>query len=448
VEIILQNVVIAGVAIGVLSVVSNAWLKRRLEPVWVDVMRGGASLDSYEALLRQPARIARFSVRLWLLSAVLSPVDDVVAGNYRAAGAEFVGIVLGSLASSALVYLLTERCLRPLFRKALGSERPPAVKALGVRSRLLVAWALGSGIPLLGIAATPVVRTGSIPAVYGMCFLAVAGLGVGSGMTIAMARSVADPLDEVVATMAKIEEGDLAVEVAIDNAGDIGRLQAGLNRMAAGLRERVELEDLFGRHVGVEVARAAIARGNELRGETRDVTVLFVDLVGSTAATSTSAPADAVALANSFFHEVVDVVTACGGWVNKFQGDGAMCVFGAPAADPLHVAHALRAAEELNRRLRNSRLDAAIGVASGDVVAGNVGTRDRFEYTVMGATVNKAARLCDAAKQHESRTLAAVGSEQDRPSGWIPVPDLTLRGFPTAVPAWELSEGTHGNLDA
>jgi adenylate cyclase len=225
--------------------------------------------------------------------------------------------------------------------------------------------------------------------------------------------------------------------VVTDNAGDIGRLQAGLNRMAGGLRERAELEDLFGRHVGVEVARAAIARGADLGGETVDVTVLFVDLVASTVATSEQAPADTVALANTFFHEVVDAVTTCGGWVNKFQGDGAMCVFGAPAADASHVAHAVQAAERLNYRLRERGLDAAVGIASGAVVAGNVGTRDRFEYTVMGATVNKASRLCDAAKQHQSRTLAAVGCDVDERDGWHRVPDLMLRGFPTATPTWE-----------
>jgi adenylate cyclase len=342
------------------------------------------------------------------------------------------------MASAALLYLLAERSLRPLFARALRGDRPPVVSALGVRHRLLVAWALGSGIPLLGIAATPVVRTGSLPAVYGMCFLAVVGIAVGAGMSVVMARSVADPLDTVVAAMARIEDGDLGVEVVTDNAGDIGRLQAGLNRMAAGLRERVSLEDLFGRHVGVEVARAAIARGTNLGGELREVTVLFVDLVESTATTSTRAPTEAVALANRFFGDVVEAVTACDGWVNKFQGDGAMCVFGAPAADPFHVAHALEAAERLRPRLQLGGLDAAIGIATGEVVAGNVGRQDRFEYTVMGATVNKASRLCDAAKQHRSRTLADVGRTPEPRHGWQPIPDLTLRGFAHPTSAWEL----------
>src|SRR5690606_4018523 len=117
-------------------------------------------------------------------------------------------------------------------------------------------------------------------------------------------------------------------------------------------------------------------------------------------------------------------------------GDGGLCVFGAPADQPDHAARALRAARRLHSELDELRfahpgLDAAIGVSSGTVVAGNVGTESRYEYTIIGAPVNEAARLTDLAKERESRVLASAaavdraGSEAER---WRGLGTVALRG--------------------
>src|SRR5439155_14875972 len=112
------------------------------------------------------------------------------------------------------------------------------------------------------------------------------------------------------------------VDVEVDDASEIGLLQSGFNRMAAGLRERERLRDLFGRHVGEDVARAALDAGElALGGEVREVAVLFVDLAGSTAMAGKRPPEEVVSLLNRFFAVVVDVVGAHGGWINKFEGD-------------------------------------------------------------------------------------------------------------------------------
>ena len=126
-------------------------------------------------------------------------------------------------------------------------------------------------------------------------------------------------------------------------------------------------------------------------------------------------PGEVVATLNAFFQAVVDTVQAEGGWVNKFEGDGALCVFGVPAFQPDHEQRALRAARALPGRLAEVRaahpgLDAGIGVSSGTVVAGNVGTEERFEYTVIGRPVNEAARLTDLAKQRPGRVLASAAA--------------------------------------
>ena len=190
----------------------------------------------------------------------------------------------------------------------------------------------------------------------------------------------------------------------------MGLLQAGFNDMATGLRERERIRDLFGRHVGADVARHALAREHvELGGEECTVAVLFVDLIGSTTLAATNPPQRVVELLNRFFAEAVTVVERHGGWVNKFEGDAALAIFGAPVEVEDPFGSALRAARELAERLRArvQGIEAAIGVASGVAVAGQIGAEQRFEYTVIGDPVNEAARLTELAKGRPGRLLAS-----------------------------------------
>jgi adenylate cyclase len=176
--------------------------------------------------------------------------------------------------------------------------------------------------------------------------------------------------------------------------------------------------------------RYAVEHGVGLGGEVREVSALFVDVVGSTAMAQRLAPTEVVALLNELFRLVVRAVGGEGGWVNKFEGDAALCVFGAPMAQPDHAARALRAA----RRLRDDLmawggLDVGIGVSSGPAVAGNVGAEERYEYTVIGDPVNEAARLSEAAKAVPQRALASSGAVGAAGTGgWLPAGALALRG--------------------
>jgi adenylate cyclase len=163
------------------------------------------------------------------------------------------------------------------------------------------------------------------------------------------------------------------------------------------------------------------------------VAVLFVDVVGSTELAASRDPREVVALLNDFFAEVVEAVDAQGGWVNKFEGDAALAIFGAPAPLPNRAAAALAAARDLDARLqeRVSGLRAAIGVSSGTVVAGHVGAESRFEYTVIGDPVNEAARLTELAKEHPGRILAsgvAVAAAEDEARRWQLGDAVTVRG--------------------
>jgi adenylate cyclase len=267
-------------------------------------------------------------------------------------------------------------------------------------------------------------------------FLVGLGLVLGLAGTWVSTRAVAEPLAALRAALAEVGAGRTDVKVSVDDGSEVGQLQAGFNQMVVGLHERQLLRDLFGRHVGEDVARRALDRGVELGGESVEAAVLFVDMVNSTGLAETRPPAEVVAVLNRFFGVVVDTVTRHGGWVNKFEGDGALCIFGAPQARDDAATCALAAARELQERLATlDGVRAAVSVTAGTVVGGNVGSESRYEYTVIGDPVNEAARLSELAKGRESRLLASYAAvERADPAEavhWARGEDVVLRGRTT-----------------
>jgi adenylate cyclase len=315
----------------------------------------------------------------------------------------------------------------------------PDRRLVGVRPRLLVTWMLGSAGPLLFILVIPLRDTKGdlLPLLVPVIYMAASGLILGAMITLLAARSVFEPITQVRLGLQRVEDGDLDTELEVTTPGDLGQLQSGFNAMVTGLRERRTLEDLFGRHVGEEVARQALSAGLELGGETRTVTALFVDIISSTAFAESHEPREVVSRINELFQVVFEVVRDAGGWINKFEGDGCLCVFGAPSELDDHFGRGLQAARTLALRIGALSLDAGIGVSSGEVVAGNVGSIERFEYTVIGRPVNEAARLTDAAKTQPGRVLAALHTVQSASPAeaacWEREPDQELRGVSAPV---------------
>jgi adenylate cyclase len=173
--------------------------------------------------------------------------------------------------------------------------------------------------------------------------------------------------------------------------------------------------------------------------------VLFVDIVGSTTLATEREPAEVVELLNQFFAVVVEEVDRHSGLVNKFIGDAVLAVFGAPVELDDHATRALAAGRAMAARLAEEvpDLDAGVGVATGEAVAGNVGDESRFEYTVIGDAVNAAARISDLAKKVDGRLIAAWESvesaDEEEAARWKRHDSVTLRGRSTetvlAVPA-------------
>jgi adenylate cyclase len=449
---VVSNLALFLVGLAAFAALYRPHLIRILERELAWLVAGEApSPEAAESLARLPGRIASSLFRSMAVVAFVTAALNL--GSQREpldSLRVLVGLGLTACLVGALGYLIAERALRPAFAVGLTGLRGRG-GAVGVRRRLELAWALGSGIPFLFILAIPLGHGDGVELPSDVPAVVMAGLGVFLGVvtTVVVARSVSDPLDGLRAAFERVEAGDLDTSVAIDDPGEIGRLQAGFDRMVTGLRERRQLEDLFGRHVGIDVARHALDAGIRLGGERREVSVFFIDVKGSTLLSETMAPEAIVDRLNTLFTAVVDAATAEGGWINKFEGDAALAVFGAPAIQADHAARALRAARKLRAVLdteeRRGGLPAAIGVASGIAVAGNVGAEERYEYTVIGRPVNEAARLTELAKESPSGLLAsgdAITAAQDEAAHWSHVESVTLRGLVGATDVFTCVEKT------
>ena len=401
---------------GMAWLVSDLWGRRSVAPVlgWLEQERPP---DPRERALtvRIPLHEARHLLTVWSVGgAGLGVVDLAVGGSVAGGVLVTVMVVIGGLVASALSYLATEQIMRPATALALATDPPTRPLLPGIGTRIYLAWEFGTAVAVAGAVVVAIAYlTGAAVSPRRMAatviFLGVLALTVGLVTLLIAIRSIADPVRAMRGAMGRVEAGDTEVTVTVDDGGEIGLLQAGFNRMVVGLRERDRVRELFGAHVGEEVARSALGSEPELGGELRDAAILFVDVVGSTAFSAERDPRDVVETLNRFFGVVVEVVTLHGGWINKFEGDAALCVFGAPADHPDASGAALAAARELRRRLRVELdgLEAAIGLSAGRVVAGNIGAAERYEYTVIGDPVNEAARLTELAKTRPSRLLAS-----------------------------------------
>jgi adenylate cyclase len=259
----------------------------------------------------------------------------------------------------------------------------------------------------------------------GVLIVSSATLIFGCVLMWIVAWLTATPVRVVRAALRRVEQGDLRGNLVVFDGTELGELQRGFNAMVDGLRER---------ELGREVALAAERERPKLGGEERHVAVVFIDIVGSTQLVTSQPPTEVVQVLNRFFAIVVEEVERHRGLVNKFEGDASLAIFGAPNRLDRPEDEALATARCISERLAGEmcELDAGIGVAAGQVVAGNVGAKERFEYTVIGEPVNEAARLCELAKSQPGGLLATAdaleGASENERTRWSLGETVTLRG--------------------
>jgi class 3 adenylate cyclase len=284
--------------------------------------------------------------------------------------------------------------------------------------------------------------------------LRLRGSGIGAfallfGVILAylFSRRLAIPIRELTRATSSVKSGDLTTRITIRSVDEIGELAAAFNEMTEGLQQRDAYRSILSKVSDETVAQAMISGDLdlELGGELKPVSVLFCDIRGFTGITEHMPPTGAIELLNHHMTAMTSVVRRHYGVVDKFVGDEIMAVFGALKSYGNDAAHAaacglemIAVREQLNLG-SDQPLDIGIGIATGEAVAGCMGSIDRLNYTVLGARVNLASRLCSEAGNMEVIIDDHTRDQLDHPdSALLALPDLRLKGFSESVTAWRL----------
>jgi len=243
-------------------------------------------------------------------------------------------------------------------------------------------------------------------AVQAITVATVLVIGLGIAMAFALGRRITQPIDRLVEASRVIGNGDYSFRFKERRRDELGTLMEAFNDMAQGMLEKSQVMNALSRYVSKGVAREILSNLDEvvLGGKKIEGTVLFADIIGFTRIAENTRPEDLVSMLNRYFSLITCACEINRGIVDKYMGDGAMLVFGTPEPDSDHAFHAVRCAlliQKLIDRENVLREQQAlfpvrfrIGINTGSMLAGNMGSRQRMEYTVVGDTVNLASRLC------------------------------------------------------
>lgn len=249
--------------------------------------------------------------------------------------------------------------------------------------------------------------------------LSLGGLLLSLFGALFIARSVTRPLRALAQAVRGVEGGNYDQRVVVRQKDELGELAGAFNRMVKGLVERDRVRNVLGMVVSNAVAESLLSRKIELGGEEREVSVLFSDLRNFTAFSERRSPQEVVKRLNEYLTRMSAIVEANHGVVDKYLGDGVMAIFGAPVQHEDDAGNALKAAldmcaalDVMNTELEArgiQRLDMGVGVNTGTVVAGNMGSLSRLNYTVVGDGVNLASRLEGLTKRvaYNTRVIAS-----------------------------------------
>jgi sigma-B regulation protein RsbU (phosphoserine phosphatase) len=225
------------------------------------------------------------------------------------------------------------------------------------------------------------------------------------GLSILMARSFADPLRRVGSAMEKVGRGDLTAKVPVVSNDEIGSLSEGFNSMVDDYRRLESVKDTFGRYLSEDVVEEILEspEGVRLGGELREITILVSDLRGFTGISESLEPQRVVETINRYFERMTDIIVDCDGTIDELTGDGILVFFGAPRRFANHERRAVtcalrmqRAMDELNSeniRLGLPELKMGIGINTGELIVGNIGSEKRKKYGAVGSPINVAFRV-------------------------------------------------------
>ncbi len=371
------------------------WLTRPLR-----ILREGPDAAAAASAMRMDSKV--FWALVLQLSVLLMPPVIFAAGWSPDAARQILFVAVASSVVQATIgsYAFVRYSARLVGPVVLTTTEGFRIKPMWHHIAVLVGI-LGILLPL----GFTLLMSGPTPRMDVVSYLSVHFLLVGLFVAYAAARAIYIPAKALESAMEEVARGELQAHAPIQGLDTMGALTSHFNAMVGGLRERERIRQVFGRYVATQVADEILAGRIELGGELRVATVLFTDIRGFTAMSEKMEPTAVIGFLNAYFEHMVGCVIENGGVLDKFIGDAIMALFGVPIArSPEEDARAaVRCAVEMRLALatlnteRGARgeppLEMGIGIHTGDLVVGNIGTKDRTEYTVIGDAVNLASRL-------------------------------------------------------
>lgn len=327
----------------------------------------------------------------------------------------------------------------------LGAARPEAIEGY-VRpdgEPMLAAYAFPESFPWAVI--TELSESNAYAVVNHMLrnllMVGLAGLAAAAAAALFFASRLTGPILKIGAVAERVGQGDLAARVeGVATRDEIGDLAARMNAMIRELSERLQLLK-FVSHGTVSAIRAADERGVARGGERRSVAALFSDIRGYTAFAEAVAPEVVIEMLNDYLDVQTEIVERNGGDVDKFIGDEVVAVFQGPDKEKNAVASGLEIQKALAHLLEvhpDWDLHVGVGIASGEVVMGAIGSRERLDFTMLGGVVNLAARLCAAAPP-DTVLVSAPVRDALASAGFVrfaALPPLELKGLAAPVTPW------------
>jgi len=261
--------------------------------------------------------------------------------------------------------------------------------------------------------------------VWRIVVVGAAAFVVGIALILLFVRQSTKPLRSLASAMQEVGRGNLSTRVSITSRDEVGVLSEAFNWMMRGLEEGEFVKGIFKRYVTRQVAEKILSEKEfvNLKGDRREVSILFADIRGFTKFSQHMSPEEIIALLNHYFAPIIDVIIENEGVLDKFIGDGFLAFWNAPLSQSDYALRACQAALEIKRVIASLnfqrenegkvQIQMGMGIHTGTAIAGNIGSSRRMEYTIIGESVNFAERLQESAMQGEilvsARTRELVG---------------------------------------
>jgi adenylate cyclase len=399
--------------------------RQRAAIAWIaewDALSASAAetVAAWDAATNFPMRSYRSSTPLVNSIAALPSVAVIEIVLGLPLSATPVLLAAGTMAAAygtVVTYSLTELLLRPLVERiavALPDDFQLTANGLSLRKRLLINLPVFAGMTGLVVAAIVAGGGGtrmlaiSVAAAFGV------GLALSLELTVLLSRAITSPIKRLREALALVQGGDYDVRVPVVSSDELGELSAAFNRMAGGLAEREQIRDAFGTYLDKDVAGFILSGRFPDGGVEVEVSIMFCDVPGFTSFAEGASAPEVVSSLNALFEILVPIIDRHGGHVDKFIGDGLLAVFGAPEGYPDHADRALCAGLEILDALERHEgvLDVCVGINTGSVIAGSIGGAGRLNFSVIGDTVNIAARV-EAATRGTADNLLLTRATRD-----------------------------------